>query len=235
MADPRGRRRAGRAHADPARRTPAGRTPRSRPSGSAPTCASSRRCCAERGLDGVPYGHFGDGCVHVRIDFQLEDAEGGGRVPARSSRTPPTWSAGTAARSPASTATAGPAASCSTAMYSRRGDRAVRRRSRTCSTPTTCSTPVCWSTPAGGRRRAAGRRRPTGAPALVHDGGDFAEAVHRCTGVGKCRADNTGDRRRDVPVLPRHPRARRTPPEGGPGCCRTWSTGADRRWTPRRA
>ena len=23
----------------------------------------------ETGLDGVPYGHFGDGCVHVRIDF----------------------------------------------------------------------------------------------------------------------------------------------------------------------
>jgi FAD/FMN-containing dehydrogenase/Fe-S oxidoreductase len=27
-------------------------------------------------LDGVPYGHFGDGCVHVRIDFRFED---GGR------------------------------------------------------------------------------------------------------------------------------------------------------------
>ena len=27
----------------------------------------------EHALDGVPYGHFGDGCVHVRIDFELED------------------------------------------------------------------------------------------------------------------------------------------------------------------
>ena len=26
---------------------------------------------AEHGLDGLPYGHFGDGCVHVRIDFPL--------------------------------------------------------------------------------------------------------------------------------------------------------------------
>ncbi len=25
------------------------------------------------GLDGVPYGHFGDGCVHVRIDFLFDD------------------------------------------------------------------------------------------------------------------------------------------------------------------
>ena len=33
----------------------------------------------EHGLDGVPYGHFGDGCVHVRIDFALRR-----RRPARS-------------------------------------------------------------------------------------------------------------------------------------------------------
>ncbi|HCB07123.1 MAG TPA: FAD-binding oxidoreductase, partial [Nocardioides bacterium] len=26
----------------------------------------------EHRLDGVPYGHFGDGCVHVRIDFPFE-------------------------------------------------------------------------------------------------------------------------------------------------------------------
>ncbi|MBV9832211.1 MAG: FAD-binding oxidoreductase, partial [Marmoricola sp.] len=30
----------------------------------------------EHRLDGVPYGHFGDGCVHVRIDFELEDWAG---------------------------------------------------------------------------------------------------------------------------------------------------------------
>jgi FAD/FMN-containing dehydrogenase len=29
------------------------------------------------GLDGVPYGHFGDGCVHVRIDFPFEPGDGG--------------------------------------------------------------------------------------------------------------------------------------------------------------
>ena len=31
----------------------------------------------EHRLEGVPYGHFGDGCVHVRIDFEFDD--GGGR------------------------------------------------------------------------------------------------------------------------------------------------------------
>ncbi|MFF9426196.1 FAD-binding and (Fe-S)-binding domain-containing protein [Streptomyces sp. NPDC014746] len=30
-----------------------------------------RALLAEFGLRGVPYGHFGDGCVHVRIDFDL--------------------------------------------------------------------------------------------------------------------------------------------------------------------
>lgn len=34
---------------------------------------------AEHGLTGVPYGHFGDGCLHVRIDFTLDSPDGRGR------------------------------------------------------------------------------------------------------------------------------------------------------------
>ncbi|MCR6030200.1 FAD-binding protein [Nocardioides sp. zg-579] len=34
----------------------------------------------EHDLDGVPYGHFGDGCVHVRIDFPFEAGAGGGEA-----------------------------------------------------------------------------------------------------------------------------------------------------------
>ena len=30
-----------------------------------------RALLAEHGLRGIPYGHFGDGCIHVRIDFDL--------------------------------------------------------------------------------------------------------------------------------------------------------------------
>ena len=33
---------------------------------------------ADHGLEGLPYGHFGDGCVHVRIDFPL--TQQGGRA-----------------------------------------------------------------------------------------------------------------------------------------------------------
>ncbi|MFF5426935.1 MULTISPECIES: FAD-binding and (Fe-S)-binding domain-containing protein [unclassified Streptomyces] len=35
-----------------------------------------RALLAEHGLRGVPYGHFGEGCVHVRIDFDLWTAKG---------------------------------------------------------------------------------------------------------------------------------------------------------------
>ncbi len=42
------------------------------------------------------------------------------------------------------------------------------------------------------RVAAAPRRREGLALAYRHDGGDFSNAVHRCTGVGKCRAEPSG-------------------------------------------
>ena len=36
---------------------------------------------AAHGVSGVPYGHFGDGCVHVRIDFPLDRPDGSARPP----------------------------------------------------------------------------------------------------------------------------------------------------------
>ncbi|WP_418957692.1 FAD-binding and (Fe-S)-binding domain-containing protein [Streptomyces tritici] len=38
-----------------------------------------RALLAEHGLRGTPYGHFGDGCIHVRVDFDLWTGEGVGR------------------------------------------------------------------------------------------------------------------------------------------------------------
>ena len=35
-----------------------------------------RALLREHGLRGTPYGHFGDGCIHVRIDFDLVSEEG---------------------------------------------------------------------------------------------------------------------------------------------------------------
>jgi FAD/FMN-containing dehydrogenase/Fe-S oxidoreductase len=35
-----------------------------------------RELLARHGLRGVPYGHFGEGCIHIRIDFDLVHADG---------------------------------------------------------------------------------------------------------------------------------------------------------------
>ena len=112
---------------------------------------------------------------------------------APSSRTPPGWWPATAGRCPASTATAGPAASCCRTMYSAAAIALFERvkgavRPRRPAQPRRARAPGPAGRGRAGRRRraAAGRawRWPT-----AHDGGDFSAAVHRCTGVGKCRAD----------------------------------------------
>ncbi|MFD9032958.1 FAD-binding and (Fe-S)-binding domain-containing protein [Streptomyces sp. NPDC059567] len=38
-----------------------------------------RALLTEHGLRGTPYGHFGDGCIHVRVDFDLYSGAGVGR------------------------------------------------------------------------------------------------------------------------------------------------------------
>ena len=64
---------------------------------------------------------------------------------------------------------------------------------------------------------AAGPAPAAGPPALrlPHDGGSLGDAVHRCTGVGKCVAPS--DERRDVPVLPGDPRGEGLHPRPRPG------------------
>ena len=113
LADPRGRRRPGRPEPVDARRTPAGRTPPCRPDRLGAWLRDFDELLTEHDLDGVPYGHFGDGCVHVRIDFPFQPGEPARRRSSATSSPPARSScATTAARCPASTATAGPAPSC---------------------------------------------------------------------------------------------------------------------------
>lgn len=145
---------------------------------------------AEHGLDGLLYGHFGDGCIHVRIDLPLAEhprrlrpflldaaslvaAHGGslsgehGDGRARSELLP--------------------------IMYSPAAIRAFRGF-KALFDPEGLLNPGVLVDPAPVdtdlRRPLAGpvRRRPGGL-ALHADGGDFTQAVHRCVGVGKCRAD----------------------------------------------
>ena len=53
------------------------------------TCANSRRLMDGYDVTGIPYGHFGDGCVHIRIDLPLERLRQ--RSSGSSCSTPPGW------------------------------------------------------------------------------------------------------------------------------------------------
>ncbi|HJQ43216.1 MAG TPA: FAD-linked oxidase C-terminal domain-containing protein [Jatrophihabitantaceae bacterium] len=145
----------------------------------------------ESGVDGLVYGHFGDGCVHARIDFPLSDAphrfrefvvaaaqlvgrhggsmsgeHGDGR--ARGELLPYMYS-------PAAIATF--------------------ERIKGLFDPDDVLNPGVIVRPAA---VDADLRVPAARPvrsklgfAYAHDRGDFTTAVHRCVGVGKCRADTT--------------------------------------------
>ena len=144
------------------------------------------------GVTGQPFGHFGDGCIHVRLDIPLqtdgrplrafmEDAaalvaqhggslsgeHGDGR--ARSELLP--------------------------AMYSQEAIglfKAVKHLFD----PQNLLNPGVLVDPAPldqDLRRPSAKPTPaSGGFAFLHDHGDLTEAVHRCTGVGKCRADAIG-------------------------------------------
>ncbi|MFI7700493.1 FAD-binding and (Fe-S)-binding domain-containing protein [Nonomuraea sp. NPDC049480] len=147
---------------------------------------------AEHRLTGFPYGHFGDGCLHIRLDVPLERP--GGRKVFRDFLVA------------AATLVAGYGGSLS----GEHGDGRARSellplmysaaaldlfaRVKAVFDPGDVLNPGVLVRPrpvdADLRVPAA---RPVGGLALAYhaDGGDFAQAVHRCTGVGKCRADNT--------------------------------------------
>jgi FAD/FMN-containing dehydrogenase/Fe-S oxidoreductase len=141
-------------------------------------------------LDGLLYGHFGDGCVHVRIDLPLHD---------HPERLRPFLN-------DAAHLVAGYGGSLS----GEHGDGRARGE----------LLPIMYSAPAleafavfkelfdpdrllnpgvivdprpvdaDLRLPAAGSLRGAGGFALAADGGDLSQAAHRCVGVGKCRADN---------------------------------------------
>jgi FAD/FMN-containing dehydrogenase/Fe-S oxidoreductase len=149
----------------------------------------------EHGLQGVPYGHFGDGCVHVRIDFPF----GAESVPDR----------GRAAYRAFVTDAARLVAGYGGSLSGEHGDGRARsellplmyspaaiglfERVKAVFDPDDVLNPGVLVRPArlddDVRVAAAPHLRDGLALAYRHDGGDFSAAVHRCTGVGKCRAD----------------------------------------------
>jgi FAD/FMN-containing dehydrogenase/Fe-S oxidoreductase len=149
---------------------------------------------AGHGLQGVPYGHFGDGCVHVRIDFPFG---------------PGTPDRGRGAYRSFVEDAARLVAGYGGSLSGEHGDGRARsellplmyspaaigafERVKALLDPDDVLNPGVLVRPArlddDVRMAAAPRHRERLALAYPHDGGDFSAAVHRCTGVGKCRAD----------------------------------------------
>jgi FAD/FMN-containing dehydrogenase/Fe-S oxidoreductase len=145
----------------------------------------------EHGLDGLTYGHFGDGCVHVRIDFPFATAPGRYREFA--------------------VAAAQLVGKYGGSMSGEHGDgRARGELLPYMYSPEAIDTiaavkaifdqgnvfnPGVLVDPApidADLRVPLARPMRTGLGfAYPHDGGDLSAAVHRCVGVGKCRADTT--------------------------------------------
>lgn len=152
----------------------------------------------EHGLWALPYGHFGDGCLHMRVDFPL-DADGGRQV----MRDFMVAAADLVARYGGSVSGEhgdGRARSeLLPRMYSPAAI-ALFARVKHLFDPQNLLNPGIMVDPDpldAGIRIALTRPgdllpiRPAGfGYGFADDGGDFGTAVHRCTGVGKCRADS---------------------------------------------
>ncbi|HLS74565.1 MAG TPA: FAD-linked oxidase C-terminal domain-containing protein [Actinomycetaceae bacterium] len=149
---------------------------------------------ADHRVDGLLYGHFGDGCMHVRINMPLDTPEGIG--PSRDFLV----------------ASAELVTSYGGSLSGEHGDGRARSellplmyspgmietfgKVKALFDPEEHLNPGVLVRPAA---LDADLRRPYARPMLPiaggfsfhEDGGDFTNAVHRCTGVGKCRADTS--------------------------------------------
>ena len=148
----------------------------------------------EHDLDGVPYGHFGDGCVHVRIDFPFEPGEDRGRKLFRDFLTACAMKLRDHGGSLSGEHGDGRARSeLLPLMYDAESLRLFGAVKAVCD-PDNLLNPgnLVDPAPLDADLRPVRTRLPiTPALRLTHDGGSLGNAVHRCTGVGKCVAPRT--------------------------------------------
>ncbi|WP_461022427.1 FAD-binding and (Fe-S)-binding domain-containing protein [Thalassiella azotivora] len=152
---------------------------------------------ADRGLTGLPYGHFGDGCVHIRIDFPL-DAAGGTTVFRDFLHDAGRLAAAHGGSMSGEHGDGRARGELLPLMYSPQAI-ALFERVKAVLDPDDVLNPGVIVRPAAVdddvRVAQAHPVRRAELPSLRlgyrHDRGDLSMAVHRCTGVGKCRADTT--------------------------------------------
>ena len=143
----------------------------------------------EHKVDGLLYGHIGDGCMHVRLDLPIADAPGRFRAFLTDAAHLVVRHGGSLSGEHGD----GRARSeLLEIMYSPEA-RAVFAGYKALFDPAGVLNPGVLVQPrpldADLRLRGLGPVAPAGGFALDHDGGDLSTAVHRCVGVGKCRAD----------------------------------------------
>lgn len=150
----------------------------------------------DHGLQGVPYGHFGDGCIHVRIDFPFRPGDPASATVFRDFMHAAATALGKYGGTISGEHGDGRARSeLLPYMYDPAALGLFRDVKRICD-PAGLMNPGVIADPAGpgvaditaDLRPVRPRARPRTALALLHDDGDLGAAVHRCTGVGKCVA-----------------------------------------------
>ncbi|MFF9759679.1 FAD-binding and (Fe-S)-binding domain-containing protein [Streptomyces caelestis] len=148
-----------------------------------------RALMADHGLRGTPYGHFGDGCIHVRIDFDLLTAPG----VARFRRFSEELADLVVAHGGSLSGEHGDGRARAELLPRMYGAETVAlfERVKALWDPDDLLNPGMLVRPApldAGLRFSVLPREPVdvafGYPA---DGGDFPAAVRRCVGVAKCR------------------------------------------------
>ncbi|MEV0895665.1 FAD-linked oxidase C-terminal domain-containing protein [Actinoplanes sp. NPDC049802] len=148
---------------------------------------------ARHGLSVMPYGHLGDGCVHVRLDFPLDKPDGPALFRAfLEDAADLVVSYGGSLSGEHGDGRA--RSELLARMYSPDAMNLFRRIKHTFD-PNNLLNPgnLVDPDPVDANIRVSQARPVRAELALAYhaDGGDFNQAVHRCTGVGKCRADTT--------------------------------------------
>jgi len=143
-------------------------------------------------VDGMVYGHFGDGCIHVRLDLPLDRDAGS----LRAFTTDAAHLVSSYGGSLSGEHGDGRARSELLEIMYADEARAAMGQFKSLFDPSNLLNPGIIVDPLP---LDAQLRRPQALPiirtngfAFLEDGGDFTTAVHRCVGVGKCRADNRG-------------------------------------------
>ncbi|MFE7328344.1 FAD-binding and (Fe-S)-binding domain-containing protein [Streptomyces sp. NPDC057565] len=148
-----------------------------------------RALLTAHGLRGTPYGHFGDGCIHVRIDFDLLSGDG----LARFRRFSEELAALVVAHGGSLSGEHGDGQARAELLPRMYGDELVALfgRFKDLWDPDGGMNPGILARPARldeNIRFDVLPKRPVDVTfGYPHDGGDFTAAVRRCVGVAKCR------------------------------------------------